>query len=172
MTYDIERLLGLAVVVLVAVGAVLLLLRLSDRTARRRGGLLLGYPPDIFPEQEITGRGPLLALATTQARLASIYRQLPPQSDLSIWLRAFLNELREIMDTAYRVSVITQVYGQPAQLDSLIAEVQTIEKQVADHVVQRLLARESDAQQEWLEGRLAALRMCARELQGLTNAAP
>jgi hypothetical protein len=169
MVHDIERLLGLAVVVVVAVGAVVLLLRLSDRASQRRGGLLLGYPPDLFPEQDITRSGPLLALAATQARLASIYRQLAPHSDEAIWLRAFLNELREMMDTAYRVSVVTRMYGQPPQLERLMQEVQEIEKQVADHVVQRLLTRESDAHSERLDSRMAALRMCVRELATLAE---
>jgi hypothetical protein len=32
------------------------------------------------------------------------------------------------MDTAYRVAVITRAYGQSAQLDKLVAEVQQLEQ--------------------------------------------
>jgi hypothetical protein len=164
---QVTLLLKLGMVIVVAVGAVWLLLRVTDRPNTARGDLLLGYPPDLFPARDLTRSSQLAALTTTQARLHSIYAQLPPHSDLAIWLRAFLNELREIMDTAYRVAVITQVYGQPADIDRLIAEVQQIEAEVAGHVARRLLARDGDAQHELLEGRLAALRMCVRELATL-----
>lgn len=161
---DVKQLLGLAVVVLVTLGAVWLLLRLPGRTSSGADDLVLGYPPERFPARELT-RGPaLLALAATQGRLLSIYQQIPAHSDLAIWVRAFLGELREIMDTAYRVALVTEVYGQPALLSQLIAEVQQIETQVAEQVAQRLLARDGDAQQELLDGRLAALRMCTRQL--------
>lgn len=161
---DIRLLLGLGVVMIVALGAVRLLLRLGDRRSPAHDPLLAGYPADLFPARELTRGAPLLALAATQSRLLSIYHQLPVQSDLAIWLRAFLYELREIMDTAYRASAITAVYGQPAALDRLIEEVQQIEVQVAERVAQRLLARDGDAQQELLDGRLATLRLCVREL--------
>jgi ABC-type amino acid transport substrate-binding protein len=165
MSYDnLMQLLGLAAVALASLGALWLLMRVPSGQRRQAGGLTLGYPPDLFPARELT-RGPaLLALAATQGRLLSIYQQMPAHSDLAIWVRAFLNELREIMDTAYRVALVTEVYGQPALLDRLIAEVQQIETQVAEQVAQRLLARDGDAQQELLDGRLAALRMCMREL--------
>ncbi len=161
---DINRLLGLGVVVVVAVGVLLLLLRLSDRANTRQGELLPGYPPDRFPLQELTRSAPLRELAATQARLIAMYQQMPAQSDLAIWLYAFLKELREIMDTAYRVTAITHVYGRTSPLERLVAEVQQIESQLADHVVQRLLARDGDTRSELLEGRLEALRLCVREL--------
>jgi hypothetical protein len=164
---QLDRLLGLGAVALVALGSVLLLLRLSRRAGPGRGRLVLGYPPELFPAQHLTRGGALAALVGTQSRLASIERQLPPQSDLSIWLRAFLHELRAIMDTAYRVTVITEIYGRPAQLDRLVAEVQQIEAEIAEHVTRRLLARDGDAQAELLDGRLATLRMCVRELAGV-----
>jgi hypothetical protein len=151
----------------VALGSVLLLLRLSGRAGPGRGRLVLGYPPELFSAQHLTHGGALAALVGTQSRLASIERQLPLQSDLSIWLRAFLHELRAIMDTAYRVTVITEIYGRPAQLDRLVAEVQQIEAEIAEHVTRRLLARDGDAQAELLDGRLATLRMCVRELAGV-----
>jgi hypothetical protein len=157
---DLIRVLGLGLVVLVAVGAVLLLLRLSDR----RGQALLGYPPDRFPAQALTRGGPLAALAATQARLAALEARLPPRGDQRIWLRTFLGELREIMDTAYHVAVIAEVYGQVAQLERLAAEVRAIEIEVAEHVTRRLLARDGDAHDELLDGRLATLRLCLREL--------
>jgi hypothetical protein len=162
---QIDRLLGLGLVCLVALGAVALLLRFSGRSAPRRGPLL-GYPPELFPAQHLARSGALAALVATQARLATIERQLPRESDLSVWLRTFLHELREIMDTAYRVTVITEMYGQPAQIERLVAEVCQIEAEIAAHVARRLLARDGDAQAELLDGRLATLRMCVRELAG------
>ena len=167
MPAQLDRLFSLGAVCLVALGAVLLLLRFSGRAGPGRGRLLPGYPPDLFPAQHLTRSGTLAALAATQSRLTSIVRQVPPQSDLSIWLCAFLDELRAIMDTAYRVTVITEIYGQPAQLDRLVAEVQQIEAEIAEHVARRLLARDGDVHAELLDGRLATLRMCVRELAGV-----
>ena len=166
---ELNHLLGLGAVSLVALGAVVLLLRCSGRAGPGPGRLLLGYPPELFPAQHLTRGGALAALATTQSRLATIERQVPPQSDLSIWLCAFLQELRAIMDTAYRVTVITEIYGRPAQLDRLVAEVQQIEVEIVEHVSRRLLARDGDAQAELLDGRLATLRMCVRELAGVAG---
>jgi hypothetical protein len=160
---DLLRLLGLGLVIVVAVGAVLLLLRLSDRRDRR-GEAVLGYPPDLFPAQALTRGGPLAALAATQARLTALEGRLPPHSDQRIWLRTFLSELRQIMDTAYHVAAIAEVYGQMAQLERLADEVRGIEAEVADHVTRRLLARDADAHDELLDGRLATLRLCLREL--------
>jgi hypothetical protein len=160
----IERLIGLGAVGLVAVAAVLLLLRLSGRGTMRRDRLIIGYPPDLFPAQHLTRSGALAALAATQGRLASIERQIPPKSELAIWLRAFLYELREIMDTAYRVTLITEIYGRPAEIERLVVEVQQAEAEIAQHVGHRLLARDGDAHNELLDGRLATLRLCAREL--------
>ncbi|MFP4441281.1 MAG: hypothetical protein ACLFVO_28955 [Chloroflexaceae bacterium] len=57
------------------------------------------------------------------------------------------------------MAVITRAYGQSAQL----------EQQLAEHVVERLLARDGDAQEELLNGRLAALRLCVRELAGIAE---
>jgi len=168
VTHDIEGMVKLGIVMLVAVGAVLLLLRVSDRGRAQRDAWLVGYPPDIFPAQALTRSGPLTALAATQSRLISIYRQMPAQSDLTIWLGAFLRELRAIMDTAYRVAVVTQVYGQTAHLDRLVAEVETIEVQIADHVTRQLPAQTDDIGRESLEGHLATLRLCVRELATLT----
>jgi hypothetical protein len=166
---ELARLLGLAIVIGVAVGAVLLLLRLSER-CERRGEMVRGYPPDLFPAQALTRGGPLAALAATQARLAALEARLPPRSDQRIWLRTFLGELREIMDTAYHVAVIAEVYGQMVQLERLAAEVRGIEAEIADHVTRRLLARDGDAHDELLDGRLATLRLCLRELESLADA--
>lgn len=164
----IDGLVGLGIIIVVAVGAVLLLLRLSDGNRATDDTWRIGYPPDIFPAQALTRSGPLATLAATQMRLISIYRQMPAQSDLTIWLGAFLQELRAIMDTAYRVAVVTQVYGQTAHLDRLVAEVQQIEAQVAEHVTRQLLVREADRYREPLDGRLATLRLCVRELADFT----
>ena len=81
---ELTHLLGLGAVCLVALGAMLLLLRFSGRgePGRRR---VLGYPPDLFPAQHLMRGGALATLAATQARLAAIQQQVPPQSDLSIW---------------------------------------------------------------------------------------
>lgn len=165
-------LLQLGAVAVVAVGAVLLLLRLSARATATRGSMVQGYPPSLFPRQEIIRNGPLAALAATQTRLLAIYAQAPQQSDLAIWLGPFLRELREIMDTAYHTATITHAYGQPAAIERLATEVQQIEAQVAEHAVQLLLAHDGDAERELLDGRLAALRLCARELGRVAGALP
>jgi hypothetical protein len=169
---DIVRLIGLGVVLVVAVGAVLLLLRLSEQRASP-GAFVLGYPPDRFPAQALARSGSLAALAATQARLAALEARLPAQSDQRIWLRTFLGELREIMDTAYQVAVIAEVYGQMAQLERLADEVRQIEAAVAEHVTRWLLARDGDGHSDaLLDGRLATLRLCVRELAGLADAHP
>ena len=85
-------------------------------------------------------------------------------------LYTFLHELRAIMDVAYRVAVVTRAYGAPAQLDRLVAEVQQIEKQLADHVVHRLLAYEADEQTALLTHRLESLRQCVYELTPFAEA--
>lgn len=167
---SVNQTLGLVgVITVIALGAVFLLLRVSSRTNQALHGFVVGYPSDRFPIREVTSSGKLTTLAATQLRLLSIYEQLPAQSELSVWLRAFLQEFREIMDTAYRVAVITRAYGQPTQLEQLVDEVRELERQLADHVVQRLLARDGDAQAELLNGRLATLRLCVRELAGLAE---
>jgi hypothetical protein len=165
----LETLIQLIVVLVVAVGAVGVLLHLGSRTPTRQHGFLIGYPPDLYPAHDLTSSGSLAALAETQRRLVSMYRQLPVQSDLTIWLRTFLGELREIMDTTYRVTVIMQIYGKPVEIDRLVAEVQQIEVQVAEHVTKQLLSHDADAHNELLNGRLATLRMCARELAYSSN---
>ena len=173
MTRDpVIVLLQLGAVAAIAIGAVLLLLRFGARGSSSRAGIVQGYPPSLFPRQELVRGGALTALAATQARLLAVYEQASAQSDLAIWLGPFLRELREIMDTAYRVAAIAQPYGTPAQLERLIAEVQEIESQVAGHAVQLLLAREGDAERELLDGRLAALRLCVRELGRAAEAQP
>lgn len=165
MAYDtVETLLGLGVVAALAVGSVLLLLRLGGRGSSRQGAFVVGYPSDLFPAHTLVQAGPLAVLATIQGRVLSIYRQIPPESETGLWLETFLLELREIMDTAYRVMVVTEVYGRPTQLDAVVAEVQQLEAQVAEHVTQRLLAREGDARDELLEARLETLRLCMEEL--------
>jgi hypothetical protein len=68
------------------------------------------------------------------------------------------------MHTAYRVLAITHVYGRPAQFERLVAEVQQIETHVACHIADRLLSGDGDAHHELLDGRLATLRLCLREL--------
>jgi hypothetical protein len=172
MTRDpLVVLLQLGAVTLVATAAVVLLLRISMRGAAVRG-VVQGYPPSLFPRQDVVRSGALAALAATQARLLLVYGQAPAQSDLAVWLGPFLRELREIMDTAYHVAAITQPYGAPPQLERLVTEIQEVEAQIAAHAVQLLLARDGDAEQELLNGRLAALRMCAIELGRLAGSYP
>lgn len=167
MQDSLMTLLGLGVVTVIAVGSVLLLLRISSRSMRTDHAFVAGYPSDRFPAHEVVRSSTLVTLAATQSRLLAMYEQVPARSDLAIWLRAFLREFREIMDTAYRVAVITHIYGQSVQLDQLVIEVQHMEQQLADHVVQRLLARDGDAQTDELNTRLATLRLCVRELAGV-----
>jgi hypothetical protein len=165
-------LLQLGAVAVIAIGAVLLLLRLSARTTATHGSLVQGYPPSLFPRQDVVRNGPLAALAATQARLLALYGQAPQQSDLAIWLGPFLRELRQIMDTAYHAATIAHAYGQSAAIERLATEIQQIEAQIAEHAVQLLLARDGDAERELLDGRLAALRLCARELGRVAGALP
>ena len=170
MYADVQRLLGLGAVILCATGGVWLLLRTGARTGR--GEIVLGYPLDLFPAIHLTRAGPLRALAVTQARLVSMYRHMPPAGDTTIWLRTFLYELREIMDTAYRVAVVTEAYGRQAPLERLLEEVQQIEMQLAEQVARQLLRRDGDTEQELLAGRLATLQMCVRELTLLSAMPP
>jgi hypothetical protein len=156
-------LLQLGAVAAIAAAAVLLLLKFGARS-HSRGGVLVGYPPSAFPRQDLVQAGPLAALAATQARLLAIYERAPAQSDLTVWLRPFLTELRAIMDTAYSAAAIGQPYGGHPQLERLVAEVQAIEAQVAEQAIRVLLAQGAGQQGEPIEGRLATLRLCAREL--------
>ena len=167
-----EHLLGLVVVTVVALGAVALLLRSGARGVADHGGTVLGYPPELFPDREVVRGSPLSALAATQARLVSIYTHIPAHGDSAVWLNAFLRELREIMNTAYRVAVIAQVYNRPAALERLVAEVRHVEQEIAEQIAQRLLLQDGDAHDELLAGRLATLRLCARELAVLADGSP
>jgi hypothetical protein len=160
---QLTTLLGLGTAALIGLVTVILLLRGGRRPAHR-SGIVRGYPSEHFPARELTSQGPLAELAAIQERLLTIYDQTPAHSDLAVWLRTFLHELREIMDTAYRVGMIARLYGKPVQIERLVAEVRRIEAELAEHVVGRLLARDGDREQELLEGRLATLRMCVREL--------
>lgn len=171
MQQDIATLLGLIAVAVIAVGAVILLLRVNGQAANKRNGFVLGYPPSRFPDRNLTSQGPLAALALTQTRLLSLYEQLPPQSSTAVWIHAFLTELRGTMDTAYRVAAITRAYGSTTKLDPLVAEVQQIETRLADQVVNQLMNRDDNAGGwEQLNGRLAVMRRYVNELgnaQGL-----
>lgn len=161
MLATLQHLFGLLVVILVALGGAALILRRQPATHNE---LQRGYPSDIFPRPELTGVGPLAELEAVQSRLLTLYRHLPPRSDAAIWLRTFLRELREIMDSAYRVALVGAIYGHAAPLTPLISEILRAEQEIVAHIERRLLFHEADAQAEMLEGRLAALRMCAREL--------
>jgi hypothetical protein len=155
------NLLGVAVI---AVGAVALLWRVSQPHTARHAEFTLGYPADQFPAHDVVAHPALHALAAAQARLLSLYAGLSPASDTAKLLHSFLHELRAIMDLAYHAALVTRAYGSPAQLDRLVSEVQQIEKELADYVIERLLAYEADSQTTLLTSRLDALRACAREL--------
>lgn len=139
------------------------------RPGKQRHTFLVGYPPDLFPSQELTQSGPLADLAAAQGRLVSVYQNLPVQSTLTIWLRTFLIELRDMMDTAYRVMVITQTYGYPAQVECLVVAVQQMEYRIAFLATQRLLAHDASVQHERLNEQLATVRLCLRALSASTG---
>ncbi|MEI7771966.1 MAG: hypothetical protein WCI67_18380, partial [Chloroflexales bacterium] len=98
------RLAALGVVAIVAIGAVLLLLRFGDRQAPPVGGIVEGYPPDHFANRELLSLSALADLAAAQGRLLAMQRALPPQSEEAVWLGTFISELRPLMNTAYRVA--------------------------------------------------------------------
>jgi hypothetical protein len=123
-----------------------------------------GYPPDRFANRELLTLAALVDLAAAQGRLLAMQRALPPQSDEAVWLATFLSELRPLMNTAYRVAAATRPYGTPAGLDALSAEVVRIESEVAAQIARRMLGWAADADHELLDGRLAALRLCASQL--------
>jgi hypothetical protein len=162
--HELTALLGLLAVALLAAGATAFMLRVGTQLTGQQRELVPGYPPALFPVRELTRSGPLAVLAETQGRLLSVYHQLPPSSDSAIWLRTFLIELRAIMDSAYQVSATTAAYSHLALLDLLVAEVTLIEEQVVREVANNLLHVEGDRSSELLAGRIATLRMCAREL--------
>ena len=173
---QIERLLGLGVVIVVAIGAVAVLLRSPRRRTPPVGEVVVGYPPDLFPVRCVVRQPALQALAATQARLLAVYQRLPvsdrtaPVSEIAIWLKVFLLELRQMMDTAYRVALVTDVYGHSPHLDRLVADVQQIEAQLADDITRRLLGADGELRDDVLNRRLEMLRQCARELAGLATA--
>lgn len=160
----VTTLLNLGGITAIALGAIALLWRMSQPSTTRHADFVLGYPVDQFPAHDVVASPALQALAATQGRLLSIYTGLSPSSDTAQLLYSFLHELRAIMDLVYRAALVTRAYGQPAQLDRLVSEVQVIEKELADYVIERLLAYEADRQTALLTNRLEALQQCAREL--------
>lgn len=171
--FQLERLLGLVVVLLVAVGAVWGLLRATGRRPPTADDLVLGYPPELFPNQRLT-RGPALqALVATQTRLLELAQRLPTATptaqtgELAIWLRVILLELRSVMDTAYRVAIITEVHQRSDHLERLVAEVQHLEARVADDIAHHVVSGIGDA--SGLDRRLTVLRECAQELTDLAR---
>lgn len=160
-------LIGLGLVSLVAVGSVIMMLRLLDRGGR--GSLVEGYPPHLFPRQELARAAPLAELTATQMRLLEVYRQLTPRSEAAVWLGAFLDELRAMMDSAYRVASITAVYGDHTPLAQVVAEVRLFEGQLVDRVVQEMLHAGSSFDSEQLDVRLATLRRFAQEMGALVS---
>jgi hypothetical protein len=131
--------------------------------------LVVGYPPHLFPAHMLTQSGPLAELATIQKRLIAMSRQLSPQRDLSPWLSLFLVELREVMDRAYRVAVIAQVYAQPSRLETLVRMVQQIELEIVRRTKRSLIYQESRAETLPLFAHFASLRMFAQEMEESIN---
>jgi hypothetical protein len=157
-------LLGLIVTAFVSGVGVVLLLRIGKPQLKPSLELVRGYPVEHFPDQQAVRSEPLLALVATQTRLLSVYAQLPRQSDLAVWVHAFLLELRQIMDSAYRVAGVAMLYDKIGQLDTVVREVQRIEAQLAEAAMQHLLDAQSDVDTERFETRLAVLRRCVKEL--------
>jgi hypothetical protein len=124
----------------------------------------LGGRPAPAADRELLALPALAELAAVQGRLLAMQQALPPQSEEAVWLDAFLRELRSVIDTAYRVAAATRAYGPPAGLDALSAEVAQIETDVAAQVTRRMLGRAAAADHDLLDARLAALRLCARQL--------
>lgn len=168
-TTQIEHLLGLSLVVMVTLLGVALVLRGSGRAPVATGALLIGYPPSRYPAQHLMTIGPLAMLAATQSRLVAMYGHMDQASDSAIWLRIFLQELREIMDTVYRTAVITDGYGHTPAVGELVVELQQIERVLVEQLGQRMLQRDGDAHAELLAGRVATLHLCVRELAQLAE---
>jgi hypothetical protein len=172
----VERLLALGLVIAIAAGAVALALWLNRRRTPQHEGLVLGYPPDLFPARDAAGGSALRALAAVQQRLVAVYRRLPagdaavPVGDAALWLRVFLLELRRLMDGAYRAAVITAAYGPTDHLDRLVAEVEAIEAQIVDDLTRQLLGGAGAGRTDRLNRRLAALRECAGEFAAIADA--
>jgi hypothetical protein len=156
---------GLLLSAFVAGGAVFAFLRYSQKSAIHAAtGIVQGYPAQAYPLQQATSTVQLQALTAVQQRLLLIYDQAPARSDLTIWLKLFLVELRAIMDVAYRVAPLMQLYGKNQQLDQLVLEVQLIETQIAECSISSLLQQAPDQQLNMLESRLATLRLCTKQL--------
>lgn len=171
MGSDSERVLGLVIVTGVAIAAVYLLLRASRHSRpATRSDLALGYPAEHFPAYALTRTGPLAALARVQARLVAIYAQLPPESAIAVWLLAFLKELREVMNGAYRVVAINAAYGPPPELQHLVVEVEKSEQQITAYVTSHLLG--GGGGEGFLDEQVAILRLCAQELGNVAPATP
>src|SRR3712207_2602252 len=117
---DIQRLAGLGTVIIVAVGAIVFLVRYSVPSPAPQVDVVTGYPADRYPARHSVTTGALTALVATQLRMLALYRHLPAGSDSAIWLRTFLVELREIMDTFFHDTATTEIYAAPAPLDSLV----------------------------------------------------
>ncbi len=165
-------LIALLLVSVVAVVGVLVVFSWSEQPSAHVQWQMPGYPPDRFPVRELVQDGPLAAFGATQTRLLAMYRQLPSEGDTTVWLRIFLCELRAIMDNAYYVALVTDSYERSPIFDWLVVELQQIETEIAGQIAECLLLQEGDAQQELLAGRLASLRMCARELTTLHQKLP
>lgn len=160
-------LIGLGVVALVAIGIVAFMLRMLD--GRGTSSAIEGYPPHLFPRQDLTRTGPLADLAATQRRLLEVYQQLTPRSEAAVWLAAFLGELRAMMDSAYRVASVTALYGDDSPLARVTTEVRQFERQLVDRVVQQMLHTGEGFDSEQLDMRLATLRRFTQEMGALAT---
>jgi hypothetical protein len=135
----------LIVVALIAVGAIWLVFRGSPAAQQPPTETVRGYPPGRFPNQEIVRRQALALLVATQSRLLTVYERLPARSPLAGWLANFLHELRGLMDTAYQIAAVTEVYGSLPQLEELAQRVQEIEHGLANAIVRQLMHPDPDA---------------------------
>ncbi|NTU79580.1 MAG: hypothetical protein HGA45_09280 [Chloroflexales bacterium] len=156
---------GLALVAAFAGGIVWLMLR-QGKALGRHDGLIAGYPPDRFPLRDLATLPALAALAGSQGRLLHVYAQLPARSEAAVWLRAYLSELRAIMDTAYKVAGIAALYGDTAALERVAAEVAESESYIAHEAMQHMLRGDAALDGAVLDDRLAVLRRFAHELAG------
>jgi hypothetical protein len=163
---------ALVLVSIVAVAGVLVVFRWSEQPSAHLQWQMPGYPPDRFPIRELVQDGPLAAFGATQMRLLAMYRQLPSEGDTTAWLRIFLCELRAIMDNAYYVAQLTDDYERSPIFDWLVVELQQIETEIAGQIAQYRLLQEGNIRHEILAGRLASLRMYARELTSLHHGLP
>ncbi|PDW01517.1 hypothetical protein [Candidatus Viridilinea mediisalina] len=163
MRDPLTTVLGLVAVTIFAGIFVFVLLRYGT-SPERRHSFILGYPPTLFPNQQLVALPALIALAASQARLMQVYAKLQPRSTAQVWLHAYLTELRGIMDAAYKAAEVALIYEHTELLDRIATEVATSERSIAQEAMRHLLHNERDLDLMALDVRLATLQRFAREL--------